>query len=235
MKRLIRSRAAQALLGLVLAAYLKPTLASIRWRHVGRDKAEGLWNRGGPAIACFWHSRIALSPACWPMDRVRAGTAQDPRALISLSADGAFIAAAMARLGFPAIRGSSTKTWDKAKAKGGAAAFREALRWLKGGGGVAITPDGPRGPAEHMAEGAPLLAKLSGAPVLLVGLACAPGLRLNTWDRAVLPRPFGRGVIIWAGPFWVAADADREAVEAARAEWEAALSRITAEAETLAA
>jgi lysophospholipid acyltransferase (LPLAT)-like uncharacterized protein len=234
-KRLMRSPAAQAFLGLVLAAYLKPTLASIRWRHVGREKAEALWDRGGPAIACFWHSRIALSAACWPMDRVRAGTAQDPRALISLSADGAFVAAAMARLGFPAIRGSSTKAWDKAKPKGGAGAFREVLRWLAGGGGVAITPDGPRGPAERMAEGAPLLAKLSGAPVLLVGFACRQANRLNSWDRAVLPVPFGRGAIVWAGPFTVPADADRETLEAARAEWEATLTRITAEAEALAA
>ena len=38
---------------------------------------------GGPVIVCFWHSRIALSPACWPL-----GRAQTPRALISLSADG---------------------------------------------------------------------------------------------------------------------------------------------------
>ena len=122
----------------------------------------------------------------------------------------------MARLGFPAIRGSSTKAWDKAKPKGGAGAFREVLRWLSRGGGVAITPDGPRGPSERMAEGAPLLAKMSGAPVLLVGLACRPALRLGTWDRAILPIPFGRGVVVWAGPFEIAGDADRGAVEAAR-------------------
>jgi lysophospholipid acyltransferase (LPLAT)-like uncharacterized protein len=229
----MRSPAAQALLGLILAAYLKPTLASIRWRHVGREKAQAVWDRGGPGIACFWHGRIAISTACWPMDLVAAGRAQDPRGLISLSPDGAFIAAAMARMGFPAIRGSSTKTWDKAKPKGGAAAFREVLRWLAGGGGVAITPDGPRGPAEHMAEGAPLLAKLSGAAVLLVGLACRPAARLGSWDRTVLPIPFGRGVIVWAGPFFVPADTDKEGLEAIRAEWEATLSRITSEAEAL--
>ena len=235
MKRVMRSPAAQGLLGLLLAAYLKPTLATIRWRHEGLDKPQGVWDRGGPAIACFWHSRIAISPACWPMDKVRAGRAQQPRALISLSADGAFIAAAMARLGFPAIRGSSTKAWDKAKPKGGAGAFREVLRWLSRGGGVAITPDGPRGPSERMAEGAPLHAKMSGAPVLLVGLACRPALRLGTWDRAILPIPFGRGVVVWAGPFEIAGDADRGAVEAARVAWEVELSRITAQAEAAAA
>lgn len=233
MRRLLRSPAAQALLGWCLAAYLKPTLASIRWRQVGRDKAEALWNRGGGVIVCFWHGRIALSPACWPLEQVKAGRVQEPRALISLSPEGAFVAAAMARLGVPAIRGSSTKAWDKAKPKGGAAAFREVLRWLGAGGGVAITPDGPRGPAERMAEGPPLLAKRAGAPVLLVGLACTPAIRLNSWDRTVLPRPFGRGAVVWAGPFTVPADADRASLETLRQAWEAELSRATAQAEAL--
>jgi lysophospholipid acyltransferase (LPLAT)-like uncharacterized protein len=229
----MRAPAAQALLGWLLAAYLKPTLATVRWRHRGQEKAEALWDRGGGVIVCFWHGRIGLSPASWPLDRVREGRAQAPRALISLSPDGAFVAAAMGRLGFPAIRGSSTKASDKAKAKGGAAAFREVLRWLAGGGGVAITPDGPRGPAEHMAEGAPLLAKLSGAPVLLVGLACRPGLQLGSWDKAVLPKPFARGAMVWAGPFTAPADAGKAELERLRGEWEAALKAATAEAEDL--
>jgi len=233
--RPLRGRAAQAILGLALAAYLKPTLATIRWRQVGIEKPEQVWASGGGAIACFWHSRIGLSPACWPMDQVRAGRAQEPRALISLSPDGVFIAAAMRHLGFPAIRGSSTKAWDKAKPKGGAGAVREVLRWLAGGGGLAITPDGPRGPAEHMADGTVMLARRSGVPVLLVGLACAPAIRLGSWDRAVLPLPFARGAIVWAGPFQAKQGEDSRGDDALRAEWEAALTRVTADAEALVA
>jgi lysophospholipid acyltransferase (LPLAT)-like uncharacterized protein len=228
----MRSAAAQAALGLGLAAYLKPTLASIRWRQEGRELVEAVWDQGGGVIVCFWHGRIALSPACWPLRRVRQGRAQEPRALISLSPDGAFVARAMAALGFPAIRGSSTKASDKAKRKGGAAAFREVLRWLKAGGGVAITPDGPRGPAEEMAEGAVLLARLSGAPVLLVGLACRPAWRLKSWDSAVVPRPFGIGAIVWDGPFAAPADADTETL---RRDWAERLSAATARAEALVA
>lgn len=233
MSGLLRSPAAQALLGGIVAAYLGATLRTLRWRRENQAAIEAVWDAGGPVIVCFWHGRIALSPACWPMDRVRAGRAQEPRALISLSPDGAFIAGAMARLGFPAIRGSSTKDWDKAKRKGGASAFREVLRWLKGGGGVALTPDGPRGPAEAMAEGAALLAARSGAPVMLVGLACRPCVRLNSWDRTVLPLPFGRGAVVWAGP--LAAPADRDSLASVRADWAAALSDATARAEALVA
>jgi lysophospholipid acyltransferase (LPLAT)-like uncharacterized protein len=226
MKSFFRSGAVQATLAFLLAAYLRLCISTIRWRQENLPAAEGVWDAGGPVIVCFWHSRISISPACWPL-----GRAQEPRALISLSADGEFIAKAVARLGFPAIRGSSTKsTRDGDKEKGGLAAFRDVLRWLKGGGGIAITPDGPRGPVETMAEGAAMLAKVSGAPVLLVGLACSPAMRLKSWDRAVLPLPFGRGAIVWDGPILAGADPDLDDLRAA---WAKRLSAATARAEAL--
>jgi lysophospholipid acyltransferase (LPLAT)-like uncharacterized protein len=227
MKGLFRSPAVQGTLAFLLSAYLRLCLSTIRWSQENLAAAEGVWDAKGPVIVCFWHSRISLSPACWPLHR-----AQEPRALISLSRDGEFIAHAVARLGFPAIRGSSTKaTKDGDKVKGGAGAFRDVLRWLKGGGGIAITPDGPRGPKEQMAEGAAMLAKVSRAPVLLVGLACKPCNRLGTWDEAIMPLPFGRGAIVWDGP--IRLDEDQTETEALRNAWAARLSAATARAEAL--
>ena len=225
MKKLFRAAWVQSALAWILATYLNITLKTIRWRHEGRERAEAIWDAGGPVLVCFWHSRIPLSPACWPL-----GRAQEPRAVISLSPDGAFIAKAMARIGFPAIRGSSGKGSERAAAKGGATAFRDVLRWMKGGGGVAITPDGPRGPAEEMKEGPPMMARLSKAPVLLVGLASKPCIRLNSWDKAVIPLPFGRGVIVWDGPLGASGDDDLEGL---RLDWAARLSAVTRRAESL--
>ena len=231
MKRLLRSPGVQWALALLLTGYLKLTLATMRWRREGEPAAEAARRSGGGLIVCFWHGRIALSPACWPL-RERVGP--EPRALISLSSDGAFIARAMAWMGVPAIRGSSTKASDRAKPKGGAAAFREALGWLKGGGGLAITPDGPRGPAEQMAPGAVQLARLSGAQVLLAGFACSPALRLSSWDRTVIPLPFARGAVVWSGPHAAPAGSAEDAAELQRA-WTLALCEATARAEALAA
>jgi lysophospholipid acyltransferase (LPLAT)-like uncharacterized protein len=228
LKRLFRAPAVQGALAAIMAVYLRLTLRSIRWRQDGLAAAEATWDAGGGVIVCFWHSRIALSPACWPLDR-----AQSPRALISLSPDGQFIAGAVERLGFPAIRGSSAKTSDPKKAKGGAGAFRDVLRWVSGGGGIAITPDGPRGPAEEMAEGTPMLAKASGAPILLVGLAAQPCIRLKSWDRAIIPLPFGRGAISWARFEPVARDASDADLAAHRDAWARALSALTRQAEAL--
>jgi lysophospholipid acyltransferase (LPLAT)-like uncharacterized protein len=220
----------QAALAWLFAAYLKFALSTMRWRQEDRDKAEALWDAGGGVLVCFWHGRIALSPACWPLDR-----AQEPRALISLSPDGQFIAGAVARLGFPAIRGSSTKKSAPAKAKGGAGAFRDVLRWVSQGGGVAITPDGPRGPAEAMAEGVPLLAKASAAPVLLVGLAARPCLRLRSWDEAAVPLPFTRGAICWDRMPVVPRETDAAGLAVLNHQWTARLSALTRRAEALVA
>lgn len=226
MKTFFRSPIVQIVLAFITAGYLKLCIATTRWRQENRVAAERVWDAGGPVIVCFWHSRISISPACWDLKR-----AQEPRALISLSADGEFIAKAVAWLGFPAIRGSSTKKGAPDKAKGGAAAFRDVLKWLKGGGGIAITPDGPRGPAEQMAEGAIMLAKVSKAPVLLVGLASAPARYLPSWDRALLPVPFGRGAVVWDGPIHIDAAEDSHALGQA---WAERLSAATRRAERLA-
>ncbi|RZJ30796.1 MAG: DUF374 domain-containing protein [Brevundimonas sp.] len=189
--RPLRIPVIQNTLAWVLAAWMRFCFATIRWTHQNEGAAEAVWKQGGGVLAVFWHSRIGLSPACWPLDR-----ATPAKALISLSADGEFIAKAVARQGFPAVRGSSTNKDKTEKAKGGTQALRDGLKQLKVGG-LAITPDGPRGPARQMAEGLPMLARISGAPALFIGLSCNPAIRLNSWDKAVLPLPFGKGAIVW--------------------------------------
>jgi lysophospholipid acyltransferase (LPLAT)-like uncharacterized protein len=213
-------------LAALLALYLRLVYATIRWTREGQEKAQGVWAAGGGAILCFWHARIPIGLPTWPND----GTRQEIHALISQSADGEFIARAVEHIGFPAIRGSSKKKKDPAKNKGGEQAFRDMLRTVKAGDAVAITPDGPRGPAETMEKGTPVLAQLSGAPVLMVGVAARPCIRLGTWDRTVIPLPFSRGAMVWDGPLRVGRDDDPEALAA---EWAQRLTALTARAEAL--
>jgi lysophospholipid acyltransferase (LPLAT)-like uncharacterized protein len=189
--RPLRNPIIQAILSHLLAGWMQFCFATIRWTHENRGVAEQVWAAGGGVLCTFWHSRIGLSPVCWPLDRAQAA-----KALISLSPDGQFIAKAVALQGFPAVRGSSANKDKSAVAKGGTQALRDGLKQLKVGA-LAITPDGPRGPARQMAEGLPLMAKLSGAPVLFIGMSCNPAIRLNSWDRAILPLPFGKGAIVW--------------------------------------
>ena len=221
--RPLRNPVIQGALAWILAQWMRFCVATIRWTHENEEVAEAVWAQGGGVICAFWHSRLALTPACWPLDR-----AQPVKALISLSPDGQFLARAMARVGFPAIRGSSANKDKADKAKGGTQALRDGLKQLKVGA-LALTPDGPRGPNRQMAEGLPLLAKLSGAPTLFIGLSCKPALRLNSWDRGVLPLPFGKGAVVWD----VAHYPEGAEVAAVAAAWTERLTAVEARADAL--
>lgn len=221
--RPLRNPVIQAVLAWLLAAWMRFCFATIRWTHENEGVAEQVWADGGGVLCAFWHSRIGLSPVCWPLDR-----AQPAKALISLSPDGQFIAKAVARQGFPAIRGSSSNKDKADRAKGGTQALRDGLRQLKVGA-LAITPDGPRGPAREMAEGLPLLAKLSKAPVLFIGMSCEPAIRLSSWDRAVLPLPFGKGAIVWD----VARYPDGAELADVAADWTERLTAVEARADAI--
>ena len=221
--RPLRNSVIQGLLAWILASWMRFCFATIRWTHVNRQAPEAIWKQGGGVLCAFWHSRIALSPASWPLDR-----AQPAKALISLSPDGQFIARAVGRLGIPAIRGSSANKDKQDRAKGGSQALRDGLKQLRVGA-LGITPDGPRGPARQMAEGLPLMARMSQAPVLFIGLSCNPAIRLNSWDRALLPLPFARGAIVWD----CATYPEGAELAAVAADWADRLTAVEAEADRI--
>ncbi len=228
LKTFIRSPRVQGALALLLSGYLDLALRTTRWTFENRDQADAAVASRKGIIGCFWHGRIPLGPAC------REVLAHKPRKVImSLSPDGEFIVRTMERLSFPAIRGSSSRKGEAANAKGGAGAMMESVRFLRSGGVVAITPDGPRGPAEEMAAGAVTLARVSGAPVFLFGLQCRPGFLLMSWDGTLVPMPFGRGAVVFDGPLYAPRDADEAQSEALRLDWQARLTAANARAAAL--
>ena len=226
MKKLLRSGPVQACLGFLLWLYLDLIVRTIRWTRIAEADMVAQINSGEGTIGCFWHEGVPLS-----ITAKSTVKGHETRIMISLSADGEFVAAAMRGHGMDSIRGSSAKKSDRAKAKGGVAAFREALDFLGKGNVLAIAPDGPRGPARQFSVGVVQIAKRSQAGVFLMGLAASPQKRLGTWDRLKLPRPFGRGVIVWDGPYRCPPDADAAALEALANDWGSRLDAATARAE----
>jgi len=230
LKKILRSDGVQAILGWLLGGYLRLVLRTVRWRHENVEAVEPVLaddSRG--AIALFWHGRIPLCLATAPQ-----WWRKRTRCMVSPSADGEFIARALQMSGFPAIRVSSAKKGDAAKARAAVAAIREATAWVGGGGALVVTPDGPRGPNEVIQPGALQIARRSGQPVFLMGIAARPAWRLeDTWDKVMFAAPFGRGAVVWEGPLHVPADAGEAEIAALITDWSARLSAATRRAEAL--
>jgi lysophospholipid acyltransferase (LPLAT)-like uncharacterized protein len=200
--RLLNSQAAQRAAAAMLGAYLAFALRTTRWTIEGEQHLAP-FRADTAVIIAFWHECLPLMPAGWATIR-RANPARRGAVLISRHRDGRFIAAILRRFAVEVVHGSSAKPGRTGpRDKGGAAAVRALLGRLAGGEAVIVTPDGPRGPARVAAGGTLQLAALSGAPVLPAAARLRHHLTLNTWDRMILPLPFGRGAIVCLPPLRV--------------------------------
>jgi len=227
-KNLLDTHFARVIVASAISGYLKFCYATTSWTHENETEVEAVWNEGGPVVLMFWHERLHLGHAGWPKDR-----AQPVAVLTSLSKFGDVIELINGHFDHHTIRGSSAKKSDPAKNKGGAQAFRDLLRWIRKGNCAATTPDGPRGPRRHMADGSLKLSQMCGAKLVCLGQATHNHLRFNSWDRMRLPLPFGKGAMVWRVLPVVPSDIDEEAFEALRIEAEIALSDATDRADML--
>lgn len=111
---------------------------------------------------------------------------RDERVVVMISehADGELVAQVATRLGFRTVRGSTSR--------GAARALLEASRVVRDGNDLAITPDGPRGPAKSIAPGVAVLAQRTGVSVIGVAVQAPSAWRLKSWDGFLIPRPFSR-------------------------------------------
>lgn len=190
MKRLMRHRLMQAAFVRAMSFYLHLALRTTSWTVDGQENVAP-HAAGQPVIVAFWHERLAVMPEL----RRRAfglpgAKPAEIHALTSLHRDGRLIGEILQRFGFQVVHGSSSR--------GGPAALRRLSRLLPQGAHVAITPDGPRGPRRQAAPGLAQLAALSGAPILPCAAQTTRHVVTRSWDRMILPLPFGRGVIVCA-------------------------------------
>lgn len=201
--------------GIRVGAGLLRALAST-WRvRVTNDASyRTLHAEGKPFIFAFWHGQ--LLPLLW----LHRG--QGVAIVISSHRDGELVAGIAERLGLRAIRGSSTR--------GAARALLGVVRELESGGEVAMTPDGPRGPARRFASGALVAAQRVGAPIIGIGVAATRAWHLKSWDRFMIPKPFARVRVTYTAPTRVAAASARDA-EAEAPRFEELLSDAIAASE----
>jgi lysophospholipid acyltransferase (LPLAT)-like uncharacterized protein len=170
-----------------------------RFRITNGEVITALRARKQPFIFAFWHGQL--------LPLLYLHRSEGVRIVISGHRDGEIVARVAERLGHQTIRGSSSR--------GAARALLGIVRELEKGVEVAVTPDGPRGPAKKFASGALVAAQRVGAPIVGIGVSVRRSWRLRSWDRFLIPKPFATVNVVYAPATCVTATSSREAEDEA--------------------
>ena len=197
-----------------IAAAASPIVGALgrtyHWIEDGAEHLRAVEASGRQPILALWHGRI-LPATLYFRDR---GVV----AMTSQNFDGEWIARLMARFGYEAARGSTSR--------GGARALVQMKRDAARGKPVAFTVDGPRGPARVVQPGAVWLAGATGQPIVPFHIESSRHWTAKSWDGSMVPKPGATLAIAIGAPIDVDRDADAPAIEAGRARLEGALTAL---------
>ncbi len=221
-----RKPGVQRVLGALALTYLRLVRRTNRFTLEPADIYDRL-DAIGPFIAAMWHGQhLMISFMRRPQDRVAT--------IISRSPDGNINTIALTRMGVRVMRASGARgrAVRDARAKGGAEGLRAMVKALKGGETVAFSADVPK-VSRVCDAGIIMLARFSGCPIVPVAVVTSRHIRFNSWDRACLGLPFGRGAMVFGEPFFVPREITPEETDALRLRVQAELNRVHDRAYTL--
>lgn len=157
-------------------------------------------------IVSFWHGELLMQPFNYQKLKPNGKVS----AMISEHRDGEAITRTVEHLGIYSIRGSSTR--------GGAKALIGAIKELKGGDDIAITPDGPKGPRHSVADGIVAISQKTNARILAFNCKPTKYWQFNSWDKFILPKPFGTLEFFISEPIDISGMQNEDAKELIRKE-----------------
>ncbi len=176
---------------------------TLRFEIVGAENLEKIERSGKIPIYATWHNRIFPSVYFLQNRRIVVLTSQ--------SFDGEYIARFIQRFGFGAARGSSTR--------GGVGGLVRMIRLMREDFlPMCFTVDGPKGAPYVAKNGAILLAKKTGNPVLPFLIEAEKFWTINSWDKLQIPKPFSLSRVFFQTPIAVGDYADDAEIENRRLE-----------------
>ena len=202
--------------GILGQGVLAGLFTTVRVTRVGEDAYKDLLAEGRNFICAFWHGVLL------PMTYYHQG--EGFVVLVSEHADGEYITRVLHRYGYETVRGSSTR--------GGSRGLRGIVRAAREGKSIAVTPDGPTGPARVFKPGTLVAAQLTRLPVLPVGVGVSSGWHFNSWDGFVIPKPLSRVRIHYGEPVEIPRRMDEEEMVDWSNRLGAELNRLETEAQT---
>jgi lysophospholipid acyltransferase (LPLAT)-like uncharacterized protein len=108
-----------------------------------------------------------------------------------------------------------------------------AVKIVKSGSSLGIAPDGPDGPRRVVKPGAIMIASLSQARLSPVAFSTRRRIFVKTWDRFLLPLPYGRGAFVMADGDIPPRRMDDDQMAAAKKELTNQIDQVTREADRI--
>jgi lysophospholipid acyltransferase (LPLAT)-like uncharacterized protein len=188
----------------VVAPPLLKLLTGSQEYHVeNQHHLEEVSGRSQNFILAFWHGQMLPTLFYFTRSFFDQSTFYT---FISPHRDGEYITRAADGLGINALR---TSLRDRRLE-----ALKKVFKIVRQGKNLAVTPDGPIGPAFEAKTGIVRLSRRFGMPVLPVAALPSSAKIFDSWDHFVLPYPCGRVEVEFAEPMKF--DSDRSDSEVAR-------------------
>lgn len=180
----------------LLHSFVSVLCKTVRIESKNFDQLKSFMNSDKKFIVAFWHGTMLIP---WYIFR-----GNSIAALVSKSKDGELLNRVLEKWGYDVVRGSSRD--------GGKIALETMTNKVSQNSSIAITPDGPTGPPFVMKAGTVIIAHRSGLPIFFVGVNCKNSIKLNSWDKFEIPKPFSKINCVFSDPVYISDKLNREEI-----------------------
>jgi len=161
----------------ILKFILNFIFITCKWKVKNKNYFDTAIEKNKPILLCFWHCNLLC------VSRYFRKTPLNLYGVSSSHFDSEILAGILKSWKIKLIRGSSTRGWMNVIKKM-VVLFRNPSTI------IALTNDGPKGPPKVAKDGSLAVAKKSGAQILVIRAKPSNNWVLNTWDHAIIPKPF---------------------------------------------
>ncbi|MEY4463652.1 MAG: hypothetical protein RLZZ81_623 [Pseudomonadota bacterium] len=174
-----------SIITILLYWYLRFVYFTSKQKFIFYDNGnkEKFLNEQGTIFA-FWHNMLALIPSIKGHRNVYA--------LISPHLDGKILNDLVGKFGCGVIVGSTNKN--------PIGALRNIIGKLSQGANILVTPDGPKGPIYKVNSDITEIAYKYNKKLIPIAGSTSRCFRLKSWDKLIIPLPFGTIKIILGSP-----------------------------------
>ena len=186
-KKILKNIIIQKILASIVALYIFFVRLTSKINYINLSIPQSFWKNNKPFILAFWHNQLMMIAYTWK-------SSKKINILASSHSDGRFGAIVGKYFNLNNIPTSVDRS---------NLAIRTIYQKLKEKDYVGITPDGPRGPKEIVAEGIVKIARATNTPIIPCGYWSSKNFSLKSWDSFLVTLPFSTCCFVWQKPMYI--------------------------------